>query len=246
MEFAVVMEAALLGLVAGGCSIALAGWLPRFLEAHWSLDEEQVGEGLGVFLAALSRMKPGSTRVSPATVIVCCAVLAGAGLLAALRWGSPASVGLFVLYAAMLATAALVDAEHQIIPDVIVLPLLWGGLLVNCAGTFAPLQSAVIGAVAGYCSLWGLNFLFQLAAGQSGMYKGDFKMFAAIGAWAGAQALVAVLVGALLLFALAAGVGLLARADGRRETPFGPYLAIAGAGVLVLGDTASLFPHLLP
>ena len=77
------------------------------------------------------------------------------------------NIGLFVLYAALLATCALVDAEHQIIPDVIVLPLLWGGLLVNCTGTFVPLQSAVIGAVAGYSSLWGLNLLFQLTAEQA-------------------------------------------------------------------------------
>lgn len=246
MEGAVVLGAALLGLVAGGCSLALARWLPRFLEAHWSVEEERVGEGLGVFLAALSRMKPRSERGSRSTVIVCCALLAGAGLVAALRWDAPASIGLFVLYAAMLATAALVDAEHQIIPDVIVLPLLWGGLLVNCAGTFAPLQSAVIGAALGYCALWGLNFLFQLVAGQSGMYKGDFKMFAAIGAWSGAPALLAVLTAALLLFALVVGVGLLARDGGRRETPFGPYLAIAGVAVLALCDSASLFVHLLP
>ncbi|WP_259394461.1 prepilin peptidase [Ralstonia pickettii] len=163
-----------------------------------------------------------------------------------MRWSAPANIGLFVLYAALLATCALVDAEHQIIPDVIVLPLLWGGLLVNCTGTFVPLQSAVIGAVAGYSSLWGLNLLFQLTAGQSGMYKGDFKMFAAIGAWSGAPALVAVLMAALLLFALVVGVSLLARGAGRRETPFGPYLAIAGVAVLVLCDTASLFGHLLP
>ncbi|ENZ77748.1 MULTISPECIES: prepilin peptidase [Ralstonia] len=246
MEHAVVVGAVLFGLVAGGCSIVLAGWLPRFLEAQWSVDEERVGEGLGTFLATLSRMKPGSTRVSPATVIACCAFLAGAGLLGALRWDSPTSVGLFVLYASMLTTAALVDAEHQIIPDVIVFPLLWGGLLINCAGTFAPLQSAVIGAVTGYCALGGLNFLFQLAAGQSGMYKGDFKMFAAIGAWGGSQTLVTVLSGALLLFSVVTGIRMLARSDGHRETPFGPYLAVAGVVVLVLGDSARLFPNLLP
>lgn len=246
MEVSVVLGATILGLVAGGCSIALAGWIPRFLEAQWSVDEDGVGEGLGVFLAALSRMKPPSTWASWPTFVVCCTLLAGAGLLAAWRWDSPASIGLFVLYAAMLATCALVDAEHQIIPDVIVLPLLWGGLLANCAGTFVPLQSAVIGAVTGYSALWGLNLLFQLTAGQSGMYKGDFKMFAAIGAWSGAPALLAVLTTALLLFALVAGVSLLARGAGRRETPFGPYLAIAGVAVLALCDTASLFGHLLP
>src|SRR5690606_6436099 len=81
-----------------------------------------------------------------------------------------------------LLALTLIDCDHQLLPDVLTLPLLWLGLLVNLAGGFVPLSSAVIGAVAGYLLLWSVYWLFRLATGREGMGYGDFKLFAALGA----------------------------------------------------------------
>ncbi len=85
--------------------------------------------------------------------------------------------------------ASFIDFDTQLLPDSITLPLLWLGLLVNIPGTFVDLRSAVIGAAAGYLSLWGVYWLFKLATGKEGMGFGDFKLLAAVGAWCGWQAL---------------------------------------------------------
>jgi Flp pilus assembly protein protease CpaA len=126
---------------------------------------------------------------------------------------------------------------REALPDDITLPLLWAGLLVNIWGVFAPLQEAVIGAAAGYLSLWTVYWVFKLVTGKEGMGYGDFKLLAAIGAWIGWQALPLV----ILLSSLAGaviGIGLIAAARMGRSVPmpFGPYLVIAGVIALVWGD----------
>lgn len=244
MDVSSIMEATLLGLLTGGCSVMLAGWLPRFLEAHYSLDEDRIGAGLGEFMSALAGMKPASNEVAWITGSVVCLLLGAAGFYAELEWGTTSQAGAFILFAGALASAALIDLEHEIIPDILIIPLLWAGLIFNASGMFAPLSSAVFGAAAGYCSMWLLNFLFQIVAGQSGMYGGDFKMFAAISAWAGLSALVPTLIIALVVFALTAGVRVMTKST-NRETPFGPYLAIGGAVSLGLGESTRFFIHLL-
>ena len=84
---------------------------------------------------------------------------------------------------------SLIDADHQLLPDVLVLPLLWLGLIVNQWSLFASPAAALWGAVAGYLSLWSLYWLFKLVTGKEGMGYGDFKLLALIGAWGGWQAL---------------------------------------------------------
>lgn len=244
MDVSSIMEATLLGLLTGGCSVMLAGWLPRFLEAHWSLDEDRVGAGLGEFVSALARMKPASKEVTWVAGGAVCLLLAVAGFFAELEWGTTSQAGAFILFAGVLASAALIDIEHEIIPDVLIVPLLWAGLLFNTSGMFVPLSSAVYGAAVGYCSMWALNFLFQVFAGQSGMYGGDFKMYAAIGAWAGLGALLPTLLIALVAFVVAVGVRMTTK-NRKEEMPFGPYLAIGGVVSLGLGDSANFFVHLL-
>ncbi|MFC0698203.1 prepilin peptidase [Paraburkholderia humisilvae] len=238
------MEATLLGLLTGGCSVMLAGWLPRFLEAHWSLDEDRVGAGLGEFMSALARMRPAGSEVAWIAGSVACLLLAATGFYAELAWGTTSQAGAFILFAGALASAALIDLEHEIIPDILIIPLLWAGLLFNTSGMFVPLSSAVFGAVVGYSSMWTLNLLFQILAGQSGMYGGDFKMYAAIGAWAGLSALLPTLLIALVVFAFVVCVRVMTK-NRKRETPFGPYLAIGGVISLGLGDSANFFIHLL-
>lgn len=136
-----------------------------------------------------------------------------------------------------LLAASLVDADHQILPDVIVLPLLWVGLLVNQFELFSSLSDAVWGAAAGYMSLWLVFQIFRLITGKEGMGFGDFKLLAMLGAWGGWQILpltilLSSLVGAIL------GIILLRLKNAENSTPipFGPYLAIAGWIALLWGD----------
>lgn len=147
------------------------------------------------------------------------------------------------LLAALLLTWVLValtfiDLDKMLLPDQLTLPLLWGGLLFNLAGGFAPLADAVIGAMAGYLVLWSLYWAFKLLTGKEGMGYGDFKLLAALGAWLGWQALPIVLLLSSLVGAfIGIGLILLRNYHQNKPIPFGPYLAIAGWIALLWGDT---------
>ena len=132
-----------------------------------------------------------------------------------------------------LVSLTFIDVDTQLLPDNMTLPLLWLGLLLNLWGVFAPLQSAVIGAIAGYLSLWTIYWAFKLATGKEGMGYGDFKLLAALGAWFGWQALPGIILLSSVVGAVI-GIGLMVLARRGREVPmpFGPYLA--GAGLLTL------------
>jgi len=161
--------------------------------------------------------------------------LATAALSAAAVWrfGPTAAGAGALLLTFYLVSLAMIDFDTQLLPDSMTLALLWLGLFFNLWGVFAPLQSAVIGAMAGYLVLWSIYWLFRLATGKEGMGFGDFKLLAALGAWFGWQALPAIL---LLASVVGAVVGILMMVFARhaREVPipFGPYLA--GAGLLSL------------
>jgi leader peptidase (prepilin peptidase)/N-methyltransferase len=137
-----------------------------------------------------------------------------------------------------LLALTMIDFDTQLLPDGITLPLLWGGLIVNLWGTFAPLHDAVIGAIAGYLSLWSIYWLFKLIRGKEGMGYGDFKLLAALGAWLGWQLLPVIV---LLSSVVGAFIGItLIVFKGRDHSvplAFGPYLAIAGAIALFFGQT---------
>jgi leader peptidase (prepilin peptidase)/N-methyltransferase len=130
----------------------------------------------------------------------------------------------------------VIDLDHQLLPDKLTLPLLWLGLLFNLAHGFTDLRSAVIGAMAGYLSLWSVYHLFRILTGKEGMGFGDFKLFAALGAWLGWQMLPAIIL-------LAAGTGavtgialiLSRRLQKGVPMPFGPFLAAAGWIALMWG-----------
>lgn len=157
-------------------------------------------------------------------------------LSAAVAWhfgfGWTAAAALLLTWA--LVALSFIDVDHQLLPDSITLPLLWAGLalsLVTIDGTtlFANNHDAIVGALAGYLSLWSVYWLFKLCTGKEGMGHGDFKLLALFGAWLGWQAvpviiLLASLVGAVLGIALI----LLRGRDKNLPIPFGPYLAIAG------------------
>jgi leader peptidase (prepilin peptidase)/N-methyltransferase len=135
-----------------------------------------------------------------------------------------------------LIALAMIDFDTQLLPDSITLPLLWLGLLFNLFGTYTSLASAVIGAMAGYLSLWSIFWLFKLATGKEGMGYGDFKLLAALGAWLGWSMLPTIILLSSLVGA-AVGISLIVFARHGRNIPipFGPYLAAAGVIALLWG-----------
>ena len=136
-----------------------------------------------------------------------------------------------------LLAMSLIDADHQLLPDVLVLPLLWLGLIVNQFGLFATPADALWGAVAGYLSLWSVYWLFKLVTGKEGMGYGDFKLLAMLGAWGGWQILpLTILLSSLVGAVLGVIMLRLRNAETSTPIPFGPYLAIAGWIALLWGD----------
>lgn len=164
---------------------------------------------------------------------ILCAALSG---FTALHFGfGAAGCGALVFVWAMIALC-FIDLDTQLLPDSITLPLLWLGLLLNLSATYTDLASAVVGASAGYLTLWSVFWLFKLATGKEGMGYGDFKLLAAIGAWLGWQVLPLTILLSSLVGAIV-GITLIALRKHGREIPipFGPYLAAAGLLALYWG-----------
>ncbi|HEX4300136.1 MAG TPA: A24 family peptidase [Gammaproteobacteria bacterium] len=253
----------LLGLLVGSFLNVVIHRLPIMLEREWRAEyaSEQppkerfdlvmprsrcphCGHGITAFenvpiisyLMLRGRCSACHAPISPRYV----AVETLTGLLSgAVAWhfgfGAEAFGGLFLTWG--LIALAGIDVETQLLPDRITLPILWLGLLFNTQGAFTDLRSAVIGAAAGYLSLWLIYQLFKLATGKEGMGYGDFKLYALIGAWLGWQQLLVVI---LLASGVGAVVGLvllglkrIAHVD--VPVPFGPFLAAAGWIALMWG-----------
>jgi leader peptidase (prepilin peptidase)/N-methyltransferase len=194
------------------------------------------------WLALRGRCSACGTRISfryPAVELL-------AGALAALaiaRFG-PTWQGLAAcLFLWTLVALTFIDYDTQLLPDDLTVPLLWAGLVANLFGLFVPLPQAVIGALAGYLSLWSVYWLFKLLRGKEGMGYGDFKLLAAIGAWLGWKVLPAVvLLSSVVGAVIGIGLVLMKGRDHRTPLPFGPYLAIAGAIALFFGkDLVALY-----
>ena len=158
-------------------------------------------------------------------------------------FGAPAACALVVTWTLIALTG--IDIDHQLLPDSITLPLLWAGLLAAVligprSGAALPVSphDAIIGAAAGYLSLWLVFHAFRLVTGKEGMGYGDFKLFAALGAWLGWKLLPLVI---LLSAATGAVLGILMIVlrgrDRAAPMPFGPYLAAAGWIAMLYGDT---------
>jgi leader peptidase (prepilin peptidase)/N-methyltransferase len=158
------------------------------------------------------------------------------------HWGwTPAGLT-WSAFAAALLTLGLIDWDTTLLPDDITLPLLWGGLIAAALQwTSTPLDAALWGAVAGYLSLWLIYWAFKLVTGKEGMGYGDFKLFAALGAWFGWGALIPII---LMASVIGAVVGIALKfSSGLREggyVPFGPFLAGAGLTAMVFGPPAML------
>lgn len=163
-------------------------------------------------------------------------------LFAAWHFGFSASAAALMVLSWGLLALSLIDIEHQLLPDSLVLPLLWLGLIVNAFELFVPLDEALWGAVFGYLSLWSVYWLFKLVTGKEGMGYGDFKLLAMLGAWGGWTILPLTLVLSSLVGAVIGLVLLrLRRQQASTPIPFGPYLAIAGWIALLWGGQITTF-----
>ncbi|WP_290649446.1 A24 family peptidase [Aquisalimonas sp.] len=150
-------------------------------------------------------------------------------------WGLELAAALVLTWS--LIALSGIDVDHQLLPDAITLPVLWLGLAVSLAGVFATTTDAVIGAMAGYLSLWLVYHAFRLVTGKEGMGYGDFKLLALLGAWLGWQALPVIILMASMVGAIA-GIAMIVALGRNRELPipFGPYLAAAGWLTLLWQD----------
>lgn len=153
------------------------------------------------------------------------------------HYGFGWQAGAMLLLTWGLLAMSMIDVDHQLLPDALVLPLLWLGLIVNHFGLFTNLGDALWGAVFGYLSLWSVYWLFKLVTGKEGMGYGDFKLLAMLGAWGGWQVLpLTILLSSLVGAVLGVIMLRLRNAETSTPIPFGPYLAIAGWIALLWGD----------
>jgi len=141
-----------------------------------------------------------------------------------------------LLFTWVMIPLCLIDYDRQLLPDTLTLPLLWTGLLLSLRPVFAASHDSIIGAAAGYLSLWLVFQLFRLATGKEGMGFGDFKLLAAIGAWTGWQLLPVVILLSSVVGAVTGILLILLKGHERSQPlPFGPFLASAGWITLLWG-----------
>jgi leader peptidase (prepilin peptidase)/N-methyltransferase len=194
------------------------------------------------YLVLRGRCSACRARISPrypAVELACAALFFFCGWRWGLSWHALAWCG----FAATIVTLACIDWDTTLLPDDLTLPLLWAGLITAAwALNAAPsLVASLAGAVAGYLSLWLVYWAFKLLTGKEGMGYGDFKLFAALGAWFGWQALVPII---LMSSVIGAIVGITLKfSSGLREggyVPFGPFLAAAGLTAMIFGPESIL------
>ncbi len=150
-----------------------------------------------------------------------------------------------MVFSAYLIAMIFIDADTQLLPDQLTLPLMWAGIVFHLAAYLlqadwgiTTLVDSLLGAIVGYMSLWSIFQLFKLVTGKEGMGYGDFKLLAALGAWLGISVLpIIIIMSAVvgLIFAL------IMKVAKNQPMPFGPYLAISGWIVLVFSQPISQF-----
>jgi len=158
-------------------------------------------------------------------------------LLVAMHFGPTLQTLAAIGLTAVLIALTFIDIDHQLLPDDLTLILLWIGLFASLFNVFTDPVSSIIGALAGYLSLWLVYHLFRLLTGKEGMGYGDFKLLAALGAWTGWQMLPLIILLSSLVGAVAGLILIvLKRHKSSQPMPFGPYIALAGWIALMWGE----------
>ena len=156
---------------------------------------------------------------------------------AAYQFGVTSQALWAVLFTYILVALLFIDLDKMLLPDQLTLPLLWLGLLLSTQHIFVGTTDAIIGAAAGYLSLWSVYWLFKLATGKEGMGYGDFKLLAALGAYTGWQGLPIIILLSSFVGAIAGILIMVIQNKGKSlAIPFGPYLAVAGWLTLLFKD----------
>ncbi len=156
---------------------------------------------------------------------------------AAYQFGVTSQALWAVLFTYILVALLFIDLDKMLLPDHLTLPLLWLGLLLSTQHIFVGTTDAIIGAAAGYLSLWSVYWLFKLATGKEGMGYGDFKLLAALGAYTGWQGLPIIILLSSFVGAIAGILIMVIQNKGKSlAIPFGPYLAVAGWLTLLFKD----------
>ncbi len=141
------------------------------------------------------------------------------------------------LLSCFLVALSGIDLRTRLLPDQLTLPLMWLGLIASLENLYMVPKAAVLGAIAGYVSLWSVWWLFKQLTGKEGMGHGDFKLLAAIGAWVGLKGVLPTILLSSLVGAIIGSVWLAAKGrDRATPIPFGPYLAVAGWVVFFWGE----------
>ena len=163
-------------------------------------------------------------------------------LVVALHFGVSWQTFFALILSWSLIAASGIDIGHKLLPDSLVLPLLWLGILLSFFNVYIDLESSVIGAMAGYMSLWSVYIVFKLITGKEGMGHGDFKLLAMLGAWTGWKLLfVIILTSSLVGATVGITMILLKKTSRSTQIPFGPYLAAAGWMTLLYGEQINRF-----
>ncbi len=196
------------------------------------------------YLLLKGRCAECKTKISPRYPIIelITGILSG---FVAYKTGFDWSLVALLIFTWALICLTMIDFDTQLLPDQITLPLMWLGLLINLYGGFTDIKSALLGAVGGYLSLWSFYWLFKLIRNKEGMGYGDFKLFAALGAWMGYQMLpVIILMSSVVGSIVGLSLILFKNHDKDTHIPFGPYLAIAGWIAFFWGDAIIRFTGL--
>ena len=158
------------------------------------------------------------------------------------RFGVSEQTAVALIFSWALIAMSGIDVGHKLLPDSLTLPMLWLGILLSFFHVFVDLESSVIGAMAGYLSLWSVYILFKLITGKEGMGHGDFKLLAMLGAWMGWKMLfVIILTSSLVGASIGIAMILLKKTSRQTQIPFGPYLAAAGWIALLWGEELNRF-----
>lgn len=220
-----------LGLVVGYAIKVLSNWLPSSLAQEWESQAKEILDND----SGLSKLIDAKSETGLSRVIVLIATSA-ITTITFLRFGIALESAIVLLFAWGLIILALIDARHHLLPDVIVLPLLWIGLIANSFEMFCNLTDALWGAVCGYGSLWLILVGFKVVTQKDGMGLGDVKMLAMIGAWTGWQFLpLTILIASVIGVFVVLGLKLINKLKEDAPIPFGPFLAIGGWITLLWG-----------